>query len=75
MPLGGEGQNVGLGDFCHIFDFVATGGIRVSQTHVLLIFVMKIKVPIFIYSLFFSYNFKFLGLSKKIRLDVIQASR
>ena len=30
----GQGQNVGLRDVCH-YDFVATGGIRVSQTHVL----------------------------------------
>ena len=33
MPLGvGRGQNVGLLDFYHI-NFVAAGGIRVSQTH------------------------------------------
>ena len=27
-------KNVGLRDFCHIFDFVAARGIRFSQTHV-----------------------------------------
>ena len=31
---GGRGQNVGLRDFLPYLDFVAAGGIRVSQTHV-----------------------------------------
>ena len=35
MPLGvGRGQNVGLKRFLPYFDFVAAGGIRVSQTQV-----------------------------------------
>ena len=34
MPLGvGQGQNVGQ-KFLPYFDFVAAGGVRVSQTHV-----------------------------------------
>ena len=39
MPLGvGRGQNIGLRDFCHISTLLPLGGIRVSQTHVLLEF-------------------------------------
>ena len=41
MPLGvGRGQNVGLRDFWPYLDFVAAGGIRVSQTHVLFFIVL-----------------------------------